>query len=72
MDGGSVLGIATTFNIGEFLVALTIYIHVLLINSRSGESPFMIGPAYVHQRKSKESFFYFSSSLCINIFDIKF
>ncbi len=59
MDGGSVLGIDTTFNIREFLVTLTTYRHMLLIDSRSGESPVMIGPAYVHQKKSKESFFIF-------------
>jgi hypothetical protein len=62
-DGGSVLGVDTTFNIGDYLVTLTTYRHMLLIDSKTGESPVMIGPAYIHQTKSKESFYYFSSTL---------
>jgi hypothetical protein len=62
-DGGSVLGVDTTFNIGDYLVTLTTYRHMLLIDSKTGESPVMIGPAYIHQTKSKVSFYYFSSTL---------
>jgi hypothetical protein len=42
---------------------LTTYRHMLLIDSKTGESPVMIGPAYIHQTKSKVSFYYFSSTL---------
>ena len=62
-NGGSVLAVDTTFNIGDFLVTISTYRHMLVIDGNTGESPVMIGPAYVHQTKSFESYYYFSSIL---------
>jgi hypothetical protein len=52
----SILGVDTTFNIGQYYLTLTTYRHLMLL-TRKGEEPVMIGPALLHQRKMYKSYF---------------
>ena len=52
----SVLGVDTTFNIGQYYVTFFTYRHLMLL-TKKGVEPVMIGPALVHQRKTFESYF---------------
>ena len=58
----SVLGIDTTFNIGEYYVTITTYRHLMMENTH-GVEPVMIGPILVHQRKTFDSYFKLPSSM---------
>lgn len=66
----SILGIDTTFNIGEYYVSITTYRHLMLTNS-FGVEPVMIGPMLLHQRKTFDSYFKLSSSLLQNSPNLK-
>ena len=61
----SVLGVDTTFNIGQYYVTITTYRHLMLTNA-FGVEPVMLGPILLHQRKSFESYFKLSSSMLHN------
>ena len=58
----SILGVDTTFNIGRYYVTLTTYRH-LMLQTRKGVEPVMLGPALIHQKKSFDSYFKLSSSM---------
>ena len=47
-DGFLVLTVDPTFNLGDFDVTPTTYRHCLLISTRSGKNPVMIGPIMIH------------------------
>ena len=64
----TVLGIDSTFNIGKYDVTFTTYNNLLLEtrapdNTGRRHSLVMLGPAYIHNRKDFDSFYYFVSSL---------
>ena len=46
----SVLGVDVTFNVGEYYVCLTTY-QDLMLKTKSGVHPVMLGPILLHQRK---------------------
>ena len=52
-----------TFNLGEFNVTPTVYRHMLLKNVKTGKSPLLLGPMFVHYRKHFRSYNYFLSTL---------
>lgn len=62
-DSFSVLTVDPTFNLGDFDVTPTTYRHCLLISSRSGKSPIMIGPIMIHYRKTFHTYLFFASTL---------
>ena len=45
------MGVDATFNLGEFLVIIITYRHLLLHDISNNKSPVMIGPAIVRQTK---------------------
>ena len=51
----SILGVDPTFNLGEFYVTFTVYLHLALIN-RNGVHPLFLGPSLVHHRKLYSSY----------------
>lgn len=55
-----------TFNLGAFCVTTTQYAHLLLQHRRSGKHPMMVGPLFIHQKKTKESYKFFSEHLAIS------
>ncbi|CAC5383196.1 unnamed protein product [Mytilus coruscus] len=57
-----VLGVDTTFNIGNYYVTVSVYRHQMLLN-RFDTEPVMIGPMLIHQRKSFDSYFKLPSTL---------
>ena len=59
----SILGIDPTFNLGEFSVTPTVYRHLLLCDPHTGQSPLLLGPILVHQRKLFRNYNYFFSTL---------
>ena len=61
----SILGVDTTFNIGQYYVTITTYRHMMLTNEY-GVEPVMLGPILLHQRKSFDSYFKLSSSMLQN------
>jgi hypothetical protein len=58
----SVLGIDPTFNLGQFLVTVATYKHLQLRHRRTGNSPTMIGPVLIHQKKLPTSYSYLAST----------
>ena len=62
-DHFSILGIDPTFNLGEFLVTITTYRHLLLKDQTTGKPPVMIGPALVHQTKKTETYHSLASGI---------
>jgi len=48
----SVLSVDPTFSLGDFSVTCITYRHLLVIDPRTGQSPIMLGPLFVHQSKS--------------------
>ena len=44
----SVLPVDPTFSLGDFSVTCIPYRHLLLIDPRTGQSPIMLGPLFVH------------------------
>ena len=51
-----------TFSLGDFSVTCIVYRH-LIKDRRTGESPIMLGPILVHQRKLFETYHFSISSL---------
>ena len=62
-DEFSILGIDSTFNLGDFSVTITTYQHLHFRDRKTGKSPIMLGPMLVHQRKDTQSYFFLASSL---------
>ena len=58
-----VLSIDPTFSLGDFSVTCIAYRNLLVANSRTGESPIMLGPMLVHQCKQYATYHFFVSSL---------
>ena len=58
-----VVSIDPTFSLGDFSVTCLTYRHLMVINQRTGESPIILGPVFVHQRKTFETYHFFASSL---------
>jgi hypothetical protein len=70
--GYGVSGIDTTFNLGDYLVTLVTYRNGLLQNITTKESPVLIGPAWIHQKRTFDSYFEFALALRLcGIKDIK-
>ena len=59
----SIVSVDPTFSLGDFSVTCIVYRHVLINDRRTGESPIMLGPILVHQRKLFETYHFFISSL---------
>ena len=59
----SVFGIDPTFNLGDFYVTVTTYKNVMLKSRRTGRHPVFIGPMFVHQRRTYETYFHFASEI---------
>ena len=58
-----VLSIDPTFSLGDFSVTCIAYRNLLVIDSRTGESPIMLGPILVHQCRLYATYYFFASSL---------
>ena len=54
-----------TFSLGDFSVTCITYRHLLIKDRRTGESPIMLGPILVHQRKLFETYFFASSLISL-------
>ncbi|XP_070564098.1 uncharacterized protein [Ptychodera flava] len=52
-----ILGVDSTFNIGNFYVTLTTYKHLLLEHKTKGYEPVMIGPTIIHQTRVFDSYY---------------
>ena len=55
-DQFCVLSIDPTFSLGDFSVTCITYRNLLVTDKRTGQSPIMLGPLFVHQSKSYEVF----------------
>ena len=64
-DNFSVLGIDTTYNIGNFYVTPTTYRHQMLEmrQGKNSKCPTMLGPVLLHQRKTSTAFSYFADTI---------
>ena len=58
-----VLSIDPTFSLGDFSVTCIVYRNFVVTDCRTGESPIMLGPMLVHQRKLYATYYFFASSL---------
>ena len=58
----SVLGVDVTFNIGDYYVCLTTY-RDLMLKTKSGVNPVMLGPILLHQRKLFTSYYALPSTM---------
>ena len=58
-----IVSIDPTFSLGDFSVTCITYRRLLVTDHRTGESPVMLGPVLVHQKKAFESYHFFASSL---------
>lgn len=58
----SVLGVDVTFNVGDFYVCLTTY-RDLMLKTKSGCHPVMLGPILLHQRKLFTSYYTLPSTM---------
>ena len=59
----SVFGIDPTFNLGDFYVTVTTYENLMLKSRLTGSHPVFIGPMFVHQRRTYETYFHFASEI---------
>ena len=59
----SIVSIDPTFSLGDFNVTCLTYRHLLVTDSRTGQSPVMLGPLFIHQSKSFSAYHFFASSL---------
>ena len=59
----SVVCIDPTFSLGDFSVTCLAYRQLLVVCQRTSQSPIMLGPILVHQRKTFQTYHFFSSSL---------
>ena len=62
-DQCSILGIDPTFNLGEFSVTVTTYRHLQLIERRTRKPPVLLGPLLIHQKKTRESYYFLASGI---------
>ena len=63
----SIMGVDPTFNLGEFSVTPIVYQHLMVIDRKTGKSPWMLGPILVHYRKEFRNYnFYFSSLIAFD------
>ena len=53
----------TTYNLGDFYVTPLTYPHLMLNDVKTGKSPLILGPLFVHQSTSFAAFNYFASTL---------
>jgi hypothetical protein len=60
---GCVMGVDTTFNVGDYLTTITTFRHGLLVDKKTCESPVMIGPVLLHQSKTKRSYLSLASQI---------
>ena len=70
IDQCSILGIDPTFHLGEFSVTVTTYRHLQLIERRTRKPPVLLGPMLIHQKKTRESYYFLASGivgLCPNL-----
>ena len=58
----SVLSVDPTFNLGAFYVTPTTY-HNLLVETKDGNNPILLGPILIHQTKTFRPFHYFASTM---------
>ena len=58
----SVLGVYVTFHVGDFYVCLTTY-RDLMLETKSGVHPVMLGPILLHQRKLFASYYTLPSTM---------
>ena len=61
-DISSVLSVDPTFNLGVFYITPTTY-HNLLVETKSGNNPILLGPVLIHQMKTFRPFHYFASTM---------
>ena len=61
-DSTSVLSIDPTFSLGPFYVTPTTY-HNLLVTTKNGNHPILLGPILIHQTKTFRPFHYLASTL---------
>ena len=61
-DVSSVLSVDPTFNLGAFYVTPTTY-HNLLVETKGGNNPILLGPVLIHQTKTFRPFHYFASTM---------
>lgn len=59
----SVFGIDPTFNLGDFYVTVTTYENLKVVCRKTGKHPVFIGPLFVHQKRTYETYFHFASEL---------
>lgn len=62
-NGFSVLSVDPTFKLGDFDVTPITYRHRLLVSTRSGKDPVMIGPVLIHYRKTFHTYLFFAATL---------
>ena len=62
-DDFCILTVDPTFNLGDFDVTPTTYRHCLLLSTRSGNSPVLIGPTMIYYRKTFHTYLFFASTL---------
>ena len=58
-----ILSIDLTFSLGDFSVTCIAYRNLLVIDSRTGELPIMLGSMLVHQRKLYATYHFFALAL---------
>jgi hypothetical protein len=58
----SILGVDPTFNLGDFMVTVTTYRH-LMLETNTGAHPVMIGPCLIHQQKLFPSYYQLPSCM---------
>ena len=59
----SVLGVDTTFKLGDFFVTLTTYKNLMLRSRRTGKHPVFLGPAFIHMSRKTEDYLMFTQAL---------
>ena len=59
----SVVSIDPTFSLGDFSVTCITYRNLLVKDTRTGQSPIMLGPVFVHQSKPYDFYTFFASAL---------
>ena len=57
------VGVDSTFNLGEFSVTVTTYKHLQLIEQQTKNPPVLLGPMMVHQKKNNESYHFLASGI---------
>ena len=58
-EGGTVLGLDKTFNLGEFHVTPTVYKNTSIIRRTSQEHPIWFGPTLIHNSSTTKTYSYF-------------